>query len=367
MAPASRPPPLAVVCATAAAALVGMLPPASHAAVASGAAIFSRGDAVMLAPDVTVWPGSLRSGEIGQVAEAGIASETGEGFWRYLVRRSADDSRAWYEEDELVRAVGTFSSALSSSSSQQPPPPPQPQRIDSGRRDCTRYESIQPVAVLASSAQELASKLVRRSGAGTTLKGVIISCERGAVSFSGPLWLPDNRAEVGWLEAQFGTRYHVKEVTIHKLFPAGLVRMVEGIEPRFHGGYKVRAFWNGRDTTGCGAMVVNIPSVTPYSVDKVRVSTAADSQWSWDDERLGSAAQQQSLGIAGIELLGIPDECYAKFTGESEQQTLLRRRMENGYTGCTFSSKPLLDAAKRHRAQKLTAPSGSCSAPSPPM
>ena len=148
-------------------------------------------------------------------------------------------------------------------------------------------------------------------------------------------------------------RYHLKDVTIYKNYPANLLQRIQGIEPKFHGGYKKRVIWDGTDNVGCGIVVANLPSVTTYSVDKVRISTHAASEWRWDKEQR-DADDRTPFGITAIEVYGVSDTCYSEFASETRDGSTLRKRMENGFTGCPYSSVPLFEAAERLQTGQST-------------
>ena len=284
---------------------------------------YTTGDQVVLATDVTPGSGGLQRKEIGTVVEEA-------GAQRYRVERASDQTAAWYEADEIVMAAWHGPRTRN-------PPPPRAGRPSLGDGTCRQLAAFSASVVVASSAARQASTLANKS-----IVAADLSCHDAAAKLRP--WLPDAPGR-SWLEAEFGSRYHVKDVMVHKRYPRGLISRIDGIEPRFHGGYKSRTLWVGQDTVGCGTIVAGIPSVPQYSFGKVRVEIEHEASWEWDDTLPHT---QSRFGIVALEFLGVSTECFSIFAHETEESALLRKRMEHGYTGCLSSSAPyFLDTEKR--------------------
>ena len=314
-----------------------------------------KGSQVALVGDVQPWSGSLRPGEFGVVEGVMDGEEPGEGT-RYLVKR-ADGSAVWHEEDEIIAASGGVSY-------RQDPGPARPAPAQRASGGACEMAMFYPSHVKASSAAASAAALADRAPAAP-----MHTCTDGEAPLAIQPWLPDrDTGRQAWLEAQLPVRLHVKDVTVYKRGPSGLVRRMEGFEPTWDG-HKMRELWAGQDTTGCGTLLASLPSLPPWSIEKLRLSFHLPSNWkaAQAGDPVGAGA-----GIASIEVLGLDDACYADFIGEDEKATKLRKRMENGFTGCSFSGVSSGEAALRsHDVEQRAATiktvdirgEGSCGAP----
>ena len=281
---------------------------------------YARGDQVTLAPDVSAWAGSLQHKERGTVVDTAAPQS-------YLVRREADQTSAWYEADEIVKATlrrGAGKVAPGHS------PTRARASVDDGYRKCRQPTIFSAEVVTGSSAVVRASTMSNKS-----ISVADLACSGAAAPFLAQPWLPSAPGP-SWLEAQFGSRYHVKDVMIHKRYPRGLISSISVIEPRFHGGYNSRTLWASNDMVGCGTVKAGFPSVPQYSFDKVRVEIEHESSWKWDTH----PPVKSKSGIVALEFLGVSAECFSTFALETDDVALLRKRRENGYTGCLSSSAP---------------------------
>lgn len=278
-----------------------------------------RGSHVALVQDVTEWSGSLRHGEVGVVQS--VDDRTSHGFKRFLVRLPSG-AEGWHEQDELT---------LTRIQAKQPHHIPASR---SGSAASCTLNTHYPLTVTASSGSARAAEL-----AGRTPTANVQDCTTTHVASS---WLPDPSAPSGtWLEAHLGERMHIKDLTVYKSGAAGLIRRIEGFEPRYDG-HKTRLIFDGVDNVVCGALLARMPSLTLWSVDRLHFAIAPAESWS----AARSGVHEQG-GITSIEVFGLADSCYPAFIGESKDDTKQRKRMEEGFTGCSFSGISYAEADRR--------------------
>eukprot|EP01043_Picozoa_sp_COSAG02_P027531 COSAG02_NODE_1630_length_11576_cov_21.066045_4_plen_349_part_00 len=278
-----------------------------------------RGSHVALVQDVTEWSGSLRHGEVGVVHS--VDDRTSHGFKRFLVRLPSG-AEGWHEQDELT---------LTRTQAEQQDHN-QPSQSDSAA-SC-RLNTHYPLTVTTNSGSSRAAKL-----AGRTPTTNVRDCTTARGVFS---WLPDRSAPSGtWLEAHLGERIHIKDLTVYKSGAAGLIRRIEGFEPRYDG-HKTRMLFDGVDSVSCGTLLARMPSLTPWSVDRLHFAIAPAESWS-----AASGEEHEHGGITSIEVFGLADSCYPAFIGESSDDTKQRKRMEEGFTGCSFSGISYAEADRR--------------------
>eukprot|EP01043_Picozoa_sp_COSAG02_P045730 COSAG02_NODE_4213_length_5624_cov_2.849412_2_plen_356_part_00 len=301
--------------------------PAGLGSIVQEQAEIVRGSQVALVQDVTEWSGSLRHGEVGVVQS--VDGSASHGFKRFLVRLPSGPE-AWHEQDELT---------LLRTQAEQPDHDPasgghaQTSRSGSAGTSCT-LGTFYPANVTASSGSARAVEL-----AGRVPTANVQDCDNVQAAIS---WLPDRGAPSGtWLQAHLGERMHIKDLTIYKTGAAGLIRRIEGFEPRYDG-YKTRTLFDGVDNIACGKLLARMPSLTPWSVDRLHFAIAPASSWS---ARSGDVHERG--GIMSIEIFGLADSCYPAFIGESIDDTKQRKRMEEGFTGCSFSGISYAEADRR--------------------
>lgn len=283
----------------------------------------ATGSRVVLVHDVMEWSGSLRHGEVGVVQA--VADSESPGFQRFLVDRP-NGATVWHEQDELVLSKGPEAHAE----------PDDPVATVESRGDAgCALRAHYAVEVTASSSPTDAQELAGRAPTAAMQDCATVQ----AVS----CWLPD-RSESGpmWLRAHLGERLHIKDLTVYKRGPAGLIRRIEGYEPRYDG-HKTRTVFDGKDNIGCGTLVVRMPSLTPWSVDRLHFAIAPAEDWNSAKQTTAG----EPSGIVSLEIFGLVDSCYARHVGESEDQTKLRKRMEEGFTGCSFSGVSFAEADRR--------------------
>lgn len=316
---------------------------ASLASLASGAALTStwtraaglgsalrvpneitRGSWVALVHDVAQWSGSLRHGEVGVVQS--VDDSASHGFKRFLVRRP-DGAEVWHEQDELqLTRTQAHPDHIAAASEHA-------QTLQSGSVSCT-LNTFYPVNVTASSESARAAELAGRAPTAS-----MQDCTSPQIIAS---WLPTRNAPGGmWLEAHLGERMHIKDLTVYKRGVTGLIRRIEGFEPRYDG-HKARMLFDGVDNIACGKLVVRMPELTLWSVDRLHFAIAPVGSWT---APVGAAREHG--GIVSIEVLGLVDSCYPAFIGESKEATKLRKRMEAGFTGCSFSGVSFSEADRR--------------------
>ena len=287
----------------------------------------ARGSWVALVHDVTQWSGSLRHGEVGVVRS--VDDSASHGFKRFLIRRP-NGAEVWHEQDELqltrTQAQQPDHVAAGSADTQTP---------QSGSVGSCTLDTFYPVNVTANSGAARAAELTGRAPT-ANMQDCTIAQNIGS-------WLPARNTppDGTWLEAHLGERMHIKDLTVYKRGVPGLIRRIEGFEPRYDG-HKTRMLFDGVDNIACGKLVARMPSLTLWSVDRLRFAIAPAGSWS-----AAPGAVHEQGGIASIEVLGLVDSCYPAFIGESKEDTKLRKRMEAGFTGCSFSGVSFSEADRR--------------------
>ena len=298
--------------------------PAGLGSLARESAEILRGSQVALVQDVTEWSGSLRHGEVGVVQS--VDDSASHGFKRFLVRLPSG-AEVWHEQDEVTALRTQVEQPLEKLDRAESP------RSGSASR-CT-LGTYYPINVTASSGSARAAEL-----AGRIPTADIQDCTTAPMV---PSWLPDRSASSGtWLQAHLGERMHIKDLTIYKSGAAGLIRRIEGFEPRYDG-HKTRTLFDGVDNIACGKLLARMPSLTPWSVHRLHFAIAPAASWS----AAGSGVAGQQGGIISIEIFGLVDSCYPSFIGESNDDTKQRKRMEEGFTGCSFSGISFAEADRR--------------------
>ena len=296
------------------------------------------GARVQLVGDVTEWSGSLKHDEVGHVKA--VADSDTPGFNRFLVIRPGGE-QVWHEQDEVEFSSRTPAGAERAQ---------QGAGADAKPRVC-ELETLYPTQVTASSGAAVAVKLAGRA---PTAEMQDCASETPFAS-----WLPLRRGgDRVWLDAELGQRIHIKDLTVYKRGPSGLIRRIEGREPR-HDGHKMRTVFDGVDGTACGPLLVRMPSLTPWSVDRLHFAFAPSETWGAPTPNMA----RETGGIASIEVFGLVDSCYSEYIGESADATKLRRRMEQGFTGCSFSGVSLGEADRRAGTEGLApgeGDTGSC-------
>ena len=303
-----------------------------------------RGARVQLVGDVTEWTGSLKHDEVGHVNA--VADSDAPGFKRFLVLRPGGE-QVWHEQDEVM-----FSTRERAPELAEPKPRwSMSELVDPKQRTC-ELETFYPTQVTASSGVAVAVKL-----AGTAPTAEMQDCA-SATPFASS-WLPQRSGgDRVWLDAELGQRLHIKDLTVYKRGPSGLISRVEGREPR-HDGHKMRTIFEGVDGTACGPLLMRMPSLTPWSVDRLHFTFGPSEAWGASTSNMA----RETGGIASIEILGLVDSCYPEYVGESADATKLRRRMEQGFTGCSFSGVSLGEADRRAGTEGLApgeGDTGSC-------
>lgn len=282
----------------------------------------TQGSRVILVDDVMEWSGSLRHGEVGVVQM--VDGSRSNRFKRVLVRLP-NGKEVWHEQDEVK---------LTRDQVMQPGMNSKSAPGETAPVDCALGPHY-PVSVTASSGSRNAAELAGRRPTASAQ-----DCSRTKFVAS---WLPEQSApDLAWLKAHFTERMHIKDLVIYKRGAAGLIRQIEGLEPRYDG-HKTRTVFDGVDNTACGNLVVRMPSLTPWSIDRLHFSIAPVEFWLTPE----SGAEQEQGGIASIEIFGLLDSCYPAFVGESSDDTKQRKRMEEGFTGCSFSGISFSEADRR--------------------
>lgn len=295
-----------------------------HAGVGSASA--GLGSRVVLVYDVTEWSRSLRHGEVGVVQA--IDDSGSNGFKRFLVERP-NGEEVWHEQDEIE-----LTKTQAQPGHVQCPDTSAPTTQSCGTVACA-LEMHYPLNATASSNSAQAAKLAGRipTPGGQDCSGAQVV----------PSWIPDQTVGGSiWLRAHLGERIHIKDLTIYKRGAAGLIGRIEGFEPRYDG-HKSRLLFDGVDDIACGKLVARMPSLTPWSVDQLHFAIAPAESWS----TASATDMLEQGGIASIEIFGLVDKCYPSFAKESIEDTKLRKMMEEGFTGCSFSDISLSEANRR--------------------